>query len=109
MTDTVLVSQAVFQQWLTDKLKPEAVKQELVSGGFEEEAVKVNLKEYKRLLNSRKNFTGFIYMGLGSFIGFISCLLAILNPFSQWHDFFLFGLTSIAVLIVFAGLYLVFE
>ena len=109
MTDTALVNQATFEQWLSDKQKPEAVEAELQAKGFTSESIQANLKEYKRRAQNKRNFLGFMYMGIGAFIGFISCVLAILNLWPQWHNFFLFGVTSIGVLLVFKGLYLVFE
>ena len=109
MTKNVLVEEAIFQQWVADKEKPEDIEAGLIAKGFDADSIKANLKEYKRLLQSKRSFNGFIYMGLGAFIGFISCVLAILNPLPEWHNFFMFGLTTIAVLIVFIGLYMVFE
>ncbi len=109
MPDIILVDQSVFQHWIMAKQKPEAIEEELFKKGFDDYAVKANLKEYKRLLNAKRQFTGFLCMAIGAFIGFISCLLAIIDPLPELHNFFLYGLTSIAVIIVFIGLYLVFE
>ncbi len=109
MPDSVLLNKEIFQQWLLAGLKPEAVEEELRAKEFNAESIQANLKEYKRLVQAKRNFNGFILMGVGAFLGFISCVLAILNPVPEWHNFFLFGLTSIAVLMVFAGLYKVFE
>ena len=109
MSKNLLADKAQFDQWLMNKLKPEEVTKELLASGFNTDAVLANLKEYKRLKQNKRNFAGFVYMGVGAFIGFVSCVLAILNPIPEWHNFFLFGLTTVAVLIVFIGLYMVFE
>lgn len=104
-----IIDRSFFQQWLVNSLKPEKVRSELIAKGLDTDTIEANLQEYKRLLNTKRNFNGFIYLGLGAFIGFISCVLAVINPLPEWHNFFLFGLTSIAVLIVFIGLYMIFE
>lgn len=109
MSENVLANKAQFDDWLMNNLKPEEVTQQLLASGLNADDILINLKEYKRLRQNKRNFTGFVYMGLGAFIGFVSCVLAILNPLPEWHNFFLFGLTTVAVLIVFVGLYMVFE
>jgi hypothetical protein len=109
MPDIILVDKETFQQWIITKQKPEAIEKELRKKGFDIDTINANLKEYKRLHNAKRQFTGFICMGVGAFLGFISCVLAILNPVAELHNFFLYGLTSVAVIIVFIGLYFVFE
>lgn len=109
MPDFILVDKEIFQQWITTKQKPEAIKEELQKKGFDIDTINANLKEYKRLHYAKRQFTGFICMGVGAFLGFISCVLAILNPVAELHNLFLYGLTSVAVIIVFIGLYLLFE
>jgi hypothetical protein len=103
------LEQETIQQWIAAKLDPEAVEKELLSKGFDPETVSTHLKEYKRLRIAKKQFAGFIYMGLGAFMGFLSCVLSIVNPVPQLYQVFLFGLTSLAILLICYGLYLVFE
>lgn len=79
MLHTNKIDGAVIQQWISARLEPSAVEKELVA------------------------------KGLGAFTGFISCVLSIINPVPELYNVFLFGLTSVAVLIVFAGLYFLFE
>ncbi len=99
----------IIQQWIAAKLDQGAVEKELLSKGFDPETVSTHLKEYKRLRNAKKQFAGFIYMALGAFMGFLSCVLSIINPVPQLYQVFLFGLTSLAILLICYGLYLVFE
>jgi len=52
---------------------------------------------------------GFLFAGLGAVIGFISCLLSIINPVPELYNVILFGLTSVAILLICLGLYFLFE
>lgn len=66
-------------------------------------------EELKRVKNAKKQFTGFICLGTGAFLGFISCVLTLTNPIPELFNIILYGLTSVAILIICAGLYFVFE
>jgi thiol:disulfide interchange protein len=65
--------------------------------------------EAKRQLNAQKQFKGFIFMAVGAFIGFMSCVLTIAQVFPQWYSFILYGLTIIGITLAFIGLYFVLE
>ncbi len=52
---------------------------------------------------------GFTLAGAGAVLGFISCVLTIINPIPELYYIILYGLTSIAILLIFAGLYFIFE
>lgn len=58
---------------------------------------------------AKRHAKGFKLTGLGAFLGFISCILSILNPIPEIYYFILYGLTSISILIAFLGLYFIFE
>ena len=66
-------------------------------------------EEFKRVKNAKIQFTGFICLGTGAFLGFISCVLTLTNPIPELFNIILYGLTSVAILIICAGLYFVFE
>ncbi len=63
----------------------------------------------QRLKRAKQQNLGFILAGIGAFLGFISCVLTLWNPIPSIYDLVLYGLTSIAILVIFAGLYLIFE
>jgi membrane-associated HD superfamily phosphohydrolase len=109
MSYTVSVDQATIQQWIAAKLEPKAVEEELVLMGMDEVAIASNLQVFKRLRNAKRQVNGFICMGLGAFTGFISCILTVLNPIPELYNVILFGLTSVAIVIVFLGMYFLFE
>ncbi len=52
---------------------------------------------------------GLKFLGIGAFIGFISCVFSILNPIESLYHVNLYVCPSIAVALIFYGLYLIFE
>lgn len=109
MSYIVSIDEATIQQWVASKLEPKVVEAELIAMGMDEVAIASNLQTFKRLRNAKRQVNGFICMGLGAFIGFISCILSVLNPIPALYNDILFGLTSVAILIVFLGMYFLFE
>lgn len=103
------VDTAIIQQWMTSKRDPKTIEEELDNKGLDKDAIAACLKEYKRLRNAKRQFTGFVCMGIGAVLGFISCVLTVANVFPGLFNAFLYGLTVLAVIIVFIGLYFVFE
>lgn len=52
---------------------------------------------------------GLKFLAIGAFVGFISCILSILNPVESIYHINLYVCPSIAVALIFYGLYLIFE
>lgn len=100
---------STIHQWIAEKRDAESIIEELRKRGYDEDSIATYLKEFKVKKHAKRLNTGFICLAIGSLMGFISCVLAILNPIPELHNWFLYGLTSAAMLIIFAGLYLVFE
>lgn len=63
----------------------------------------------QKLKRARQQNLGFILSGIGAVLGFISCVLTMWNPVPSLYDLILYGMTSLAIIVIFAGLYLVFE
>jgi len=61
------------------------------------------------ILRSKRQAIGFILLVVGAIIGFVSCVLTLTNIFPGLFYWILYGLTSVALLLILAGLYLVFE
>jgi aryl carrier-like protein len=108
-----MVSQAIntslIQQWLSEKLDVKKVEQNLLSLGYDEITQLAYLKEFKKNKNAVRQRSGFVYLGIGGFLGFISCVLTLTNPVPELYNWILFGLTSISILLICRGLYNVFE
>ncbi len=109
MSYTFSVDASTIQQWLNAKLKPEAVEKELQEKGLDATDIETHLKTFKRLRNAKRQFTGFVCMGVGAFLGFVSCMLSVFNPIPELYNVILYGLTSVAILIICWGMYFVFE
>ncbi len=103
------VNTQTIQQWVAEKLDISKVREVLTAHGCDEDVIAVHLQEFKKAKYAKRQFTGFVCMGLGAFLGFISCVLTLVNPVPELYYWFLYGLTSIAILIIFLGLYFVFE
>lgn len=95
--------------WLHHHFEPDKVKKELDEGDFSEEEIEFYLKEFKKQYYAKRQKTGFIFLLIGAFAGFLSCVLSISNPFPEMYETILFGMTSISLIIIFIGLYFLFE
>jgi hypothetical protein len=103
------VNQHIIQQWLLDNKNVEQIREQLVSKGMSTDSVEEHLKAFKKAKILKRQMNGLIYMGIGAVIGFIGCMLAIIHPSSTLYYTGLYGLTSIAVVFAFIGLYNLFE
>lgn len=103
------VSASAMQQWMADKLDTQKIEEELLVLGLDEEAIAIHIKEFKKFKYAKRQLTGFICLGVGASLGFVSCLLSIINPVPELYYWFLYGLTSVAILVIFLGLYYVLE
>ncbi len=65
--------------------------------------------ESKKAKIAKRQTDGFILLAFGAVLGFISCVLTIINSIPSLYFWILYGLTSIAVILICAGLYYLFE
>jgi hypothetical protein len=105
----VSVDSQTYQQWIAENLDKDHIREKLHSLGLDAESIAQHLKEFTKLKNARRQFKGFICLGLGAFMGFISCVLTLVNPIPELYNWILFGLTSVAIMIIMLGLYFLFE
>jgi hypothetical protein len=109
MSRTIPIDAAQLSQWAAEKLDHDTVRTALQSRGMDQDSINAYLAEYRKLRNAKKQFGGFLCCGIGAFLGFLGCVLSMVNPVPELYGFFLYCLTSIAILVIFAGLYLLFE
>ena len=109
MSGTTAVSPSAIQQWIALNLDIDTIREELRKHGHDDHTIETHVQEFKKAKYGKRQFTGFVLMGLGAFLGFISCLLSILNPVPELYYYILYGLTSIAIGIICVGMYFVFE
>lgn len=100
---------ALIRSWIDARMEPSSVEAQLKMMAFTEEDIAAYLKEYKKERYAGRRMNGFICAGLGAVLGFISCLLTFFNTFPELYNLILFGLTSVAILLICLGLYLLFE
>lgn len=109
MSYPAIIDQTTLEQWVNQKLDQKSVEQQLYAMGFDDLMVAEHIKAYRRLIYAKRQFMGFIFLGTGAFLGFISCVLTIVNPAPELYNVILYGLTSVALIIIFIGLYMVFN
>lgn len=103
------IDQAEIQQWVSDRLSVQKIEELLQSRGLDPETISLHVKEFNKQRYEIRRSKGFIFASIGAVIGFIGCVLAILNPLPELYYFGLYGLTSIAAILICVGLYFLFE
>lgn len=109
MSVATTVSKSAIEQWITLKLDSDAVRQELHALGHDTDTIESHIKEFRKAKYGKRQSMGFILMIIGAFLGFVSCVLSILNPVPELYYWILYGLTSVAIAIICWGMYFVFE
>ncbi|MBL0144461.1 MAG: hypothetical protein IPP48_00485 [Chitinophagaceae bacterium] len=109
MSYAASVNAETIQQWVDKKLSPQMIEEDLKSKGLDADSIMSHIKEFRRIRYGKRKFSAFVMMGIGAVMGFISCVLTITNVLPHMFDIFLYGLTTAAALLVFRGLYLLFE
>lgn len=97
------------QQWVLNKADLQTITQELTSMGYDEHSISHYLKEFKRVKYAKRNVKGFAFLGIGASLGFVACVLCMINPVPELYSLILYGLTSAAVAMLIAGLYYLLE
>lgn len=109
MADAQTIDAAMIQQLIAENHNASTVSEKLQALGWDKELILKYVSEFKRLKNARRQTMGAVYLVAGGLIGFISCVLAIVDPIPELYNWFLFGLTSVAILLACYGLYNFFE
>jgi hypothetical protein len=109
MSDSSTINSSLIQQWITDNLDQQKITSELQQQGLASESIEAYLREYNKAKIAKRQAMGGYYLAAGSILGFISCLLTMTNPIPSLYYVILYGLTSVVVVLICIGLYLVFE
>ena len=109
MPNATTISPALIHQWIRDKFDVQRVKEELLSRDFDDDSIDAHVREFKRLKYAKRQTNGVIYLAGGAFLGFISCVLTLINPVPVLYNIILYGLTSISILVICLGLYYLLE
>lgn len=98
-----------FEDWEIRGLDKEIIVKELKKSNFSDLEVEDILNKFEKFKDNKRIRKGFLLMGIGSFLGFLSCVFTMLDIMPDFRHFILYGLTTIGVSIAFIGCYLVFE
>lgn len=109
MLYTTAINPAIIEQWVQKNSSIETVEAELREKKLDATLIAAYIAAFKKHRNANRQFKGFVCMGTGAFLGFVSCVLTLTNPFPEIYNWILYGLTSIAISIILIGLYFVFE
>lgn len=99
----------VIQMMVAKGANEEEIFRELSLHGISEEEARHIINSWKKEKAAHQQKNGLTLLVIGSFACFVSCVLTIADVFPALNNFFLYGLTSMGVVVVFGGLVLVFE
>ena len=108
-TSITTIDQIQIKQWITDRFTVQKIEELLQSKGLDPESISLHLKEFNKQRFEIRRAKGFVYASSGAVLGFVGCILAILNPLPELYYLGLYGFTSIAAILIFMGLYFLFE
>lgn len=109
MSLAISPAQDQLQQWSRQALSPKGLEELLAANGLDPLTVEAYVGAYKKYRNAKKQFAGFFYMALGAFLGFLSCVLTLLDVAPEYASLILFGLTTVGILLIVVGMYILFE
>jgi hypothetical protein len=103
-TNSSSVDADTLQRWIDEGIETSVVREKLSHLGLDEASVDSTIREFKKMKYGRRQTMGFILLAVGAFMGFCSFVFTITNPIPGLYGFFLYGLSSLAILIIFIGL-----
>lgn len=107
-TQTHSIIQMKANNWFAQGLDNKQIEAELAKEGIDERHIPEMLQEIKKLRNARRTTRGLwlILAGAATCLG--SCIITLSSSYSNMH-MALYGLTSIGILLAFAGLAYIFK
>ncbi len=109
MGETLKIEKTKLNSWLLNNVSHETIEKELIKEGISSDYIAEYLNAYKKLKIEKRQTTAFIFLVSGALMGFLSFLFAITNVFPEFHSINLYGGTALAGIIIFIGLYFLFE
>jgi uncharacterized protein YjeT (DUF2065 family) len=99
----------LMQELIQQGHSEEGVFHALIERNYAPEEARQLIEACKKLHCMKQQKTGLALLVIGSLICFSSCILTMLELMPTLTDFFLYGMTSAGVVVVFGGLVMVFE
>lgn len=109
MTEQLTLDHALIQQWIAGNLSEEAVIAQIESTGLSPAIMDLYLQGFKKMRDEKRYKNGMALIISGAILGFFSCVASLCNIAPEYCTLILVGLTSVSLVLVFIGLYLVFE
>ena len=109
MSETTNIDHEKLQKWIHEYKEAEQIQEDLVKEGFDEETIELYIKEFKNQYYAGRQKIGFRFLMIGAFMGFVSCLFSIANPFPSLYEVILYGATFLSICVIFVGLYFLLE
>jgi hypothetical protein len=109
MNHTNTIEASSINRWLRDHLDSAGIEKELTAQGRDAQFIAESIQAFKKAKHLKRLTHGFILLGIGAFVGFIGCVLAITNPFPNLYSLSLYGSTCLAILLIGLGMYYVLE
>jgi magnesium-transporting ATPase (P-type) len=99
----------LLNEWMKECYSESQLIQILSTFDFDQETTQRLLNNYKKKRLNERTRQGFILLAIGSFFGFLSCVLTVLGVLPEIKGVILYGLTGLGVILALWGGYLVFE
>ena len=106
-TSTIPMEQ--LDSWLHEQKSLKFVKDQLELSGMPLELQNEMYQQYRKMRTAKRQWRGFVCLGIGAFLGFFSCFLTLIEAFPSLNSLILYGITGVGVCIIFNGLYNIFE
>lgn len=109
MDNSISSRDQLLQDWKAKNYSLDEIRLELTRAGNTEEDIAAIIKEYQKLQEEKRRTIGFVCMAAGAFLGFISCVMTMMDLIPAFTGVFLYGFTTLAIIIVLIGCFFVFE
>jgi hypothetical protein len=102
-------NEMLFRKWQQLKVSKTQVMEELIQHRLSAEDIAAIWDKYCKYCIDRRSTQGWTWMGIGGFMGLLSCVLTMIDPMPDLRWLFMYGFTTAAVSIALYGCYLVME
>lgn len=103
------ITNSFYSMWKQGIHTDHTLTEELKQHGLDSLQIIETLNFFKKKRLDERQTIGFVLAGIGSFLGFLSCVFTMLDVFPEFRGFVLYGLTSLGIVVATLGLYFIFE
>lgn len=103
------VQSQIIDQWMIQSRKQEALLEELRHRGHSEEVIEAYIAAWKKRRYAARRFNATIMIGIGGLMGFIGCVMLMLDISKSLFYPMLYGTSIAATVLICWGFYLLME